>query len=411
MDLCGQPESVRSKALAIAVVLTSISRNAGGLFDAVRMLVLGLQDAGHRVTVFAIEDEHSQADRIQWKAVDLRLFPKVGPRQLGFSPRLHAALVKERFDVIHQHGIWQALSGAVTASGKKHGTPVVISPHGMLDPWAVRHSGWKKMIARRLFADANFSGATCFHALNESEAQAIRSYGIRSEVSVVPNGITLEAELHPPPELPVWPETKVVLFLGRLHKKKGLRELIEAFAIVHQVNAAVANQWTLVVAGWADGENFADLQNLVQENGLIGKVMFTGPLFGRDKEAAYAGSDVFCLPSFSEGLPMTVLEAWKWGLPVIMTEACNLPEGFARGAAIKTDNQPSALAETLQQTFQLSDSERTRIGQAGRDLVESRFGWPAIVEAHVEVYRWLIAHSPGDRRPPPCFRGSALQEA
>ena len=138
-----------------------------------------------------------------------------------------------------------------------------------------------------------------------------------------------------------------MLFLGRIHPKKGVAELIRAWALLRRSDPSLALGWRLIVAGWDDGGHLPGLRTLVAELGLVDHVLFIGSVFGADKEAWFRSAKAFILPSYSEGLPMAVLEAWSYELPVFMTGACNLPEGFEEGAAIEVSTDPNQLANAL----------------------------------------------------------------
>jgi poly(glycerol-phosphate) alpha-glucosyltransferase len=125
-----------------------------------------------------------------------------------------------------------------------------------------------------------------------------------------------------------------------------------------------------------------------------------GPKFGEEKEALLRSVDAFILPSFSEGLPMSVLEAWSYGLPVIMTPQCNIPVGFDLAAAIQIDPEVDSIAEGLLRFFAMSEGEQKAMGLRGRRLVEERFTWKKIAEDMCNVYRWV---RDGDT-PPDCVR-------
>src|SRR5690606_14930940 len=198
----------------------------------------------------------------------------------------------------------------------------------------------------------------CLHALNEAEARAIRAFGLNNPICVVPNGVD------PPPDVararPAWAEQvaqdrRILLFLGRLHPKKGLGNLLCAWK---EVRSRATDDWLLVVAGWDQGGHERRLRRLAEEYGIAPTLRFVGPQFGDDKAASLALADAFVLPSVSEGLPVAVLEAWSHGLPVLMTEACNLPEGFAAGAALAIGPDPAGIALGLRRLFAMSDAER-----------------------------------------------------
>jgi poly(glycerol-phosphate) alpha-glucosyltransferase len=262
----------------------------------------------------------------------------------------------------------------------------------MLDPWVVRNAQWKKRLAGWLYENAHLRGAACLHALCEAEAEAIRAYGLRNPICIIPNGIDPPAAT--PAEPSPWQanlpdDAKVLFYLGRLHPKKGLPHLLRAWAAVHLAHQNAA-AWHLVIAGWDQGGHETELKAQAELLGLATRVHFVGPQFNAAKHASYHRADAFILPSFSEGLPMTVLEAWSYGLPVLMTPQCNLPEGFQADAALRIDPDPERIAQGLTTLFALPDHERTAMGERGRALVAQRFTWPGIAQQMLSVYQWVL---------------------
>jgi glycosyltransferase involved in cell wall biosynthesis len=181
---------------------------------------------------------------------------------------------------------------------------------------------------------------------------------------------------------------RTLLFLGRIHPKKGIKELLIAWSHATRDHPAVAAGWKLAIAGWDDGGHVRALEALAAELGLgPEQVAFPGPLYDDAKEAAFRHADAFVLPSYSEGLPMAVLEAWTHGLPAFITAECNLPEGFEQGAAVEVSTDPRALADVLAR--RLMGGDLRAIGENGRRLVAERFSWSTIVGELLQVYRWL----------------------
>src|SRR5207244_469476 len=119
-------------------------------------------------------------------------------------------------------------------------------------------------------------------------------------------------------------------------------------------------------------------------------LLFLGPRFGEEKATAYRNADAFVLPSLSEGLPMAVLEAWAHAKPVLMTPECNLPEGFEANAALPIGTTPEEIAAGLKVLRQMSDKDRSQMGNRGRALVATRFSWPRIGEQMRDVYEWAL---------------------
>jgi poly(glycerol-phosphate) alpha-glucosyltransferase len=371
------------------------------LFQSVRRLAQSLAEANTAVAVFGIEDEHTETDLGEWAPLEVRPFRPNTFLPWGYSRELLPELLKGDFDVLLAHGLWKYSSLATHRWHRRTGKPYVIHPHGMLDPWALRNAKRKKRVAYLAYERAHLAGAICIRALCNAEAQAIRDFGLRNYICVIPNGVDLPdlSIRHARPWSAEVGARKVLLYLGRLHPKKNLPALLDAWKRVQQ-STPHAHEWALVIAGWDQGNHEALLKRQARELGLEGSVHFAGPLFGAEKAGAYQHADAFVLPSLSEGLPMVVLEAWAYGKPVVMTPECNLPEGLAAGAALSTGNTAEALTGTLGVLFEMNHSERQSMGERGRALVAEKFLWPGIAEEMKRVCEWAV----GGGDPPPSVR-------
>ena len=383
-------------------VLTSLSRRGGGLFESARSLHRSLAARPDmQVKVLGIEDEFTGEDLPAWRPLAVEAYPMRGWRQFAYSPGLRRRLLAlDQEDIVHTHGIWEYPSVAVSAWHRKYRRPYLVSPHGMLDPWAVRNSAWKKRLATLLYEREHLAGAACIRVLGEAEAQAVRTFGLKNPLCIIPNGVELPPavegpqfaadNLHPRP----WSaDRKVLLYLGRLHPKKGLLNLVRAWKAAMDANPA-RSSWSLAIAGWDQNRHEQELRRLAMECGVENSVQFLGPRFGAEKAFCYRACEAFILPSVSEGLPLTVLEAWSYGKPVLMTPECNLPEGFAVGAAHRIDGNVPSIAEGMRDLFAMSDSERRAMGRRGLALVRDRFAWPKIADDLAGVYRWILGSGP-----------------
>ncbi len=345
-----------------------------------------------KLKVFGIEDENTELDRGAWKGLEVASERVLGPRRFGYAPSLADRLFSGGLDLVHAHGIWMYPSIASLRWARREGRPYIISPHGMLDSWALAQSRWKKRLAGALFEDRHLAGAACLHALTRAEAQSMRRYGLRNPICVIPNGVQIPEKPAPPD--PPWAEaagsdTRVLLYLGRLHPKKGLTELLVAWSQFGL--KAIARPWRLVIAGWDDGGHAGWLRSLSKVLGIEGTVIFAGPQHGAAKSASFARASAFILPSQSEGLPMSVLEAWASSVPVLMTPECNLPEGFDAGAAIPiAAPHPIEIRNTLEQLFSTGEARLRAIGMRGTELVRHNFSWDCAARQMKVVYEWVL---------------------
>jgi poly(glycerol-phosphate) alpha-glucosyltransferase len=376
----------------------SISRAYGGIFEIARRTAQTLSERqGVDVSVLGIEDEFTRDDLAEWQPLQPRWFTSRGPRAYGFTSELAGALDDAKPDLVHVHGIWTFPTVAARQWARRHSRPYLVTIHGMLEPWALKNARWKKAVAGALFENAALQRANCLHVNTEAELRSIRAYGLRNPVCVIPNGVDLPDESINAPAS--WAgmidsDAKVLLYLGRLHPKKGLPQLLSAWAAVRRSAPAQAGKWHLAIAGWDQAGHEARLQAQVKSAGMSDSVHFFGPLFGEAKAAAYHHADAFILPSFSEGLPMVVLEAWANRLPVLMTPQCNLPEGFALGASLRIESTSESIAQGLDKLFRLSAASRREMGECGRTLVTERFSWSNVATDLRRVYGWILGDDP-----------------
>ena len=372
-----------------AMLPGSVSRLAGGLFTSVRRLSESMADLPDcEVIVVGHQDEHTEQDLTAWRVTPDLLQSKNRVARRG---ELYDYLSHESFDVIHTQFLWSYASAAVAKRSVAPGAPPhVISPRGMLDPWAVKHHRWKKRAAGWMFENQHLRRAACMHALCDSEARAIREHGIKAPICVIPNGIDLPDLSQ---ENPIHSESqpyKTLLSIGRLHPKKGLHHLIEAWAIAMGCDpSGPLNDWHLILAGWSEMGYADQLQQQISDLNLSSKIDLIGSVYGDKKRQLLREADGFILPSHSEGLPMSILEAWAYRLPVWMTPHCNLPIGYRRNAAIEIQTDAHELANRLLEMATMSERQRTEMGLMGRSLVENHFQWSQIAEQMEATYRWI----------------------
>lgn len=388
---------------------TSLSRNLGGIFEIERALALELHRLGVGIEAAGLSDEHWEADRPSWLPLQPEAFGSRGPRGFGYSPELAARVLASDADLLHLHALWMHPSVIAGQWGCRLKRPYLVTPNGMLEPWALANSRWKKKIALALYERRMLDAATCLQANTRKELEDFRALGLRNPVAILPNGVFL------PPEMPEpgTRERKRLLFLGRLHPKKGLVHALKAWAAAKDGGRG---DWQFVIAGWDQGGHRAELAALCDELGLPradvpaaellrnplpagvpeDAVIFAGPAFGADKDALFHQAGAFILPSFSEGLPMSVLEAWSHRLPVVMTDACNLDAGFVAGAAIRVGTDAESTKAGLLRLFELAAGDLAAMGANGRALVERHFTWHGIAKELETVYGWMLG---GGARP------------
>jgi glycosyltransferase involved in cell wall biosynthesis len=290
--------------------------------------------------------------------------------------------------IVHAHGLWRSQTRVGAQMSGQANTRLVVSAHGMLDEWALRNKRWKKVVYG-FVERANLRRTACLHALTEAEVLDYRRFGIRNPVAIIPNGVEVPESLDPEPFLGGHPECRnrqLLLYLGRIHYKKGVDLLARTWARV----APQFPDARLVYAG-PDSENtLSSLKALIDELGVAGRVTFTGMLEGPAKWSALAAAHTFVLPSYSEGFSVATLEALAAARPVIVTDACRFPEIAERQCGWVVRPASGALEAALVECLNASQTRLEIIGENGRELVRTRYEWSTIGRQMSDVYDWIL---------------------
>ena len=293
-------------------------------------------------------------------------------------------------EVVHIHNVWDPFNLAVADQCRRIGRPYLVLLNGMLDPWTLAQKRLKKRIFLALRYRAMLDGAAALHLGNRDEQRLIAPLGLAAPGVIIPNGVYPD-EIAPPATVePVFERfpflrgKPFMLFMGRLHHKKGLDITAEAFALFARTHPGVQ----LVVAG-PEGGAGDDLRRRIRAHGLEGSAHVIGPVYGELKWQLLHAADCFVLTTRQEGFSVAVTEALGCGLPCIVSEDCHYPEVAEAEAGYVTPLTAEASAAAMRRMFD-PDHRREQMSAKGRQLVHERFTWPRIARQCIEVYQGIL---------------------
>jgi len=366
--------------------------------------------AGHDVTVGTTNRDYPRGslrpagtEVICAGAVEVHYFSvQVSALKISLSLAHFINTQIETFDIVHVHGLYRFPSTYTAWRARRLGVPYVVTPHGSLAPYLHRRSSRSvalKRLYERWFELANLHGAGAVHYTAEEEQMGASFLHLRAPSFVIPNGIDW-ARYEALPQRGTFRaahglnDARIVLFLGRVHKSKGLDLLIPAFAAVKEKVADAQ----LVIVGPDNDDYGQQLRGWVHERGLDECIRFVGFLDGPHVLSAYVDADVYALPSYTESFGMTVVEAMACGSPVVISDQVNIHRDIAAvGAGLVTPCAVEPLATCLYRL--LSDNALAKaMGAAGRRMVRERYSWPPIVEALTREYETVIARTRESKR-------------
>lgn len=370
----------------------------GGPAYSVPRLCCALKGARAEASIITLE-EQSSAERN-----DTTFFSPIAStvpvlRHLKLSPAMYRGLRQSvvSADIIHSHGLWIAPNVYAGHAADHGGKPLVVSPRGMLAPEALQFSRIKKKVVWKLWQGPAYRNALLWHATSSQEADNIREFGIDAPIAVIPNGVDLtdQLALHAPVK-----SRRTVLFISRIHPKKGLPFLIQAW---EELSKDLPD-WQLVIAGPDEAGHRAALEKTVRQR-QISRVSFRGPVYGEVKDALLADADLFVLPTISENFGIAVAEALGAGVPAIVTKGAPWSGLQTQKCGWWVEQGVEPLLIALKEATSLSASERRVMGLRGREWMQRDFGWEAIGHQMASVYRWIAGQG---ARPTCVYSGERL---
>ncbi len=358
-----------------------------------QLTTLGIEVRAY--TTFSSDEASASSDNDNEKPWSLFKSPRIFPRSIRRSPDLRRILERDMTaaDLCHNHGCWLYPNWAAAWAARRARKPLLISPLGHLDEWSLQYHGWRKRLIRQLIEEKNWRYCSAFIAKSEMEADQLRRLGLRQTICVIPNGLDVDGWSEQVSSedffarFPALQRQRLILFLSRIHPKKGLWKLLEAWERL----SSPFSGWHLVIAGDNRNPHAEELCRQVGSRPSLGNtVTFTGRLDGRVKRSALAAASLFVLPSYSENFGQAILEALASGLPVITTRGCPWGGILKHQCGWWINMNGQELYETLTAAMRVSEAELRDMGARGRQWALSEFDSKKITMKLVDLYHEVL---------------------
>jgi glycosyltransferase involved in cell wall biosynthesis len=380
--------------LGILLLSTGLDPKYGGPFVSVSGLARGLANLPHtHVTVLGCSrtDINWQSHQDRWGTATMSIheggvFTRLASARKDLLQRLCCRSVS----VVHASGLWDETTLLAMQVMRHSDVPVIWSVRGMLEPWTLTRRQTRKRLAWAIGQRRALYGAAVVHATADSEAESCRRAGLRQPIAVIPNG--LDVEPLPPTGQPAsGPRPRRCVYLGRLHPKKGLPNLISAWA------RCDTRHWELVIAG-PDSGGYADALKSLVRHGNLANVRVVGPVYGHDRTRFLEDCELFVCPSYSENFGNAIAEAMERGKPVITTTGTPWEVLESKQMGWWVAPETAALGKALSSALRAAPDELRSMGLRCREHVSRAYSWPVVVRQMRAVYEWMMG---GDR--PDCL--------
>lgn len=365
--------------MKILQTIAGFGAHSGGTSTCTYDLLSAMHRIGCNVDLMTLGSTDLMGKGEQW----IKALPDDGKTPYGYSRNMNKFLQQTDYNLYHTNGMWMHCNHETCLMARKKGKPYIITPHGMLYPQAMARSAWKKKLLLAVGGvDKDLKLATCIHATCKEEMEHYRVLGYKNPVAVIPNPVPVPVFLH---EIRRENSVKRIGFLGRLHPRKNVEALIDAWITLgDKIKDA-----QLLIMGKGDAAYEQMLKNKMRQHGLK-NVTFAGFVTGREKFEKLASLTALCVPSDFENFGMIVTEALSVGTPVIASLGTPWQELNTCHCGYWISNEVQAVADVLERLLDLPSSELIQMGENGKQLVESKYKDTQVAYMMKRLYEWIL---------------------
>ncbi|MEM6886105.1 MAG: glycosyltransferase [Verrucomicrobiota bacterium] len=376
-------------------IIASLNIDTGGPAFTVTRINQALNAAGVQSDIHSID--YDRFGPIADPAADP--FPRAGwmTRSFrGWSPEFRRQLnhsLLQNPGIVHNHGCWMAPNRDARIFAQKHQLPLIISPRGMLESWSLQFHFLKKKLAWLAYEQKNLQAASAFHATSKSEAEALRKLGLRQPVYLIPNGVDPPTEpvtVTPPEMIPEAAHSRFILFLSRLHPKKGLNLLLKSWETLHTLYP----ETHLIIAGPDRDDYRGTLTQQMPQISNHPQVHWIGPVRGESKSWLLTHARFLILPTYSENFGQVIAESLAHRTPVLTTDRTPWKELAQRGCGWVISPDQQQLSEAMSQALATADAVLQQMGSQGHQWMEQEFSWSQIGRSMHAAYRHILGTGP-----------------
>lgn len=364
--------------MKVAIFTTSIDKKDGGPSRSVPILAKGLSSIGVNTTLITFESDNMNLHLLEGSDVNIKILK----RDVSYS-ELENILIRDEYNIIHMQNLWDPMYHKVARIARKNYIPYIMTPRGCLEPWSLKQKSLKKKVAMLLYQKKDLQKASCILATSQMEFKNIRSLGIVAPIAVIPNGIDI-SEYNCRKDMSF--VKKQICFISRIHPKKGIEILIEAWNNIYEQY----KEWNIVIAGNGEESYINSLKQLIVEKNLSDCITIIPPVFGKDKYDLYCQSALFVLPTFSENFGMVLAEAMSCGVPVITTTGTPWSELNELGIGWCIDLSKDNIAHTLSLAMDKGIDWLFNVGQMCSQYISDNYYYKGVAIKNLNLYRWVL---------------------
>lgn len=366
--------------MKVCIFTATIDKKDGGPSRSVPILAKGLASIGCEVTLMTLKTDDMNTHMLNGSNVKIVIIPADSS-----TSELERAIIDGQYDIIHMQNLWLPSYHQVAAIARKHRIKYVMTPRGTLEPWSLQQKALKKKAAMWLYQRKDLNEAAGILTTAEMEANHCRDLRLTAPIAIIPNGIDV-SEYQCRTTEDMRNIRKQIVFLSRIHQKKGVEILINVWERLAEEH----KDWNVVIAGNGEEAYIQQLKSMITSKRLQDCMKIIPPVFGKDKHKLYCESSLFVLPTYSENFGMVVAEALACGVPVVTTNGTPWQELNDEKIGWCVDLSEENIENAIRDALSLPAEKLFAMGQKGSKHINNNYLYTSVAKKNLELYKWIL---------------------